>query len=631
MTLAFALAIANVGGAAIALFSAWALAKSPGFGFLRWFLALAATAVVYSAVDAAIVLPAGAAYGSVLTRINTLIGALHSAVWPFYAAGHLGKRVHRVELGLSALAVVTGALALVPGVVFEREPHPLDVPWAGVRYLVPAPTELGKALLPLLLLPMIATLVAFTRSARAGVASARIYVAAFAAYLACTLNEVLVIERVYVSVFLSDLAFFLVLAAAAFDVARRAAETANNLDTLSTNLGTLVGKRTEELAQMREALVRTERLAVMGQMAAAVGHEINNPLTYVMGNLEVLEQATAETASEDVKESLRDAKHGAVRIQRIVSDLRAYVRAPSDDGEATSNVSEAVASAVRTTQAILKNHATVLVDTGDVHVALEPSRLGQVLVNLITNAAHALHEAGRQGTGKIRISARRSGGVVRVTVSDDGVGMNAETQARVFEPFFTTRAATTGTGLGLFVTAGIVRAASGEITVESTPGEGTHVHLDLPLARHGPRGAMASSPEAPPVAARAAGVPTVLIVDDDEFVARGMKRLLHAYDVVCVPTVDAALGVLETSSDFDAVVCDLMMPLQTGVDLYAHAQARWPELAARFLFVTGGATTGVTAAFLAEHQDRVVYKPVDGKVLRRRVAEVSGGRPPTAR
>jgi CheY-like chemotaxis protein len=185
--------------------------------------------------------------------------------------------------------------------------------------------------------------------------------------------------------------------------------------------------------------------------------------------------------------------------------------------------------------------------------------------------------------------------------------------------------------LGFFVTFGIVRAASGEITIESKPGEGTRVHLDLPLARHGPRARMLSAPEAPPAAARAAATPTVLIVDDDEFVARGMKRLLRAYDVVCVPTVDDALGVLEASSDFDAVVCDLTMPLATGVDLYAHAQARWPELAARFLFVTGGATTGETAVFLAEHQDRVVYKPVDGKLLRRRVAEVSGGPPPTAR
>ncbi|HET9596998.1 MAG TPA: ATP-binding protein [Anaeromyxobacteraceae bacterium] len=246
------------------------------------------------------------------------------------------------------------------------------------------------------------------------------------------------------------------------------------------------------------------------------------------------------------------------------------------------------------------------------------SRLGQVVLNLLINAAHAVRE-GAAERNEIRVVTRTdAGGNAVIEVHDTGIGIPPENLERIFEPFFTTKAVGVGTGLGLSICRRLVEAMTGEINVESEVGRGSVFRVILP-PRHGagPVPAAERAPERPAPGGR------VLVLDDEPGVAHAIRRLLAREHRVEVETSSrAALRRLEAGERFDLVVCDLMMPEMDGMEFHARLATASPEMAARVLFLTGGAFTPATAAFLQRVRNPSMQKPFETDELRRTVREL---------
>ncbi|HYO70121.1 MAG TPA: ATP-binding protein [Archangium sp.] len=246
----------------------------------------------------------------------------------------------------------------------------------------------------------------------------------------------------------------------------------------------------QSLQQLQEAqgqLLLADRLATMGRLAAGVGHEINNPLAYLLSNLRYLQEELNRTqaSGEEWRELLSavtEACEGAERIQFIVQDLRQFIR-PDDTAVGPVALLPVVRGAAKMAAHEIRSRARLVEDCADAPpVRGNGARLSQVLLNLLINAAHAI-EPGRVEQNEIRVVARRNGpGHVTLAVSDTGCGIPPENLARIFEPFFTTKPVGVGTGLGLPVCQGIITSLGGELTVESQPGQGTTFRITLPIA-----------------------------------------------------------------------------------------------------------------------------------------------------
>jgi signal transduction histidine kinase len=248
----------------------------------------------------------------------------------------------------------------------------------------------------------------------------------------------------------------------------------------------LVLRDQSELAELRRRLVTAGRLAAVGELAAGIAHEINNPIAYVGSNLYTLRDYWIDLskrhprdtdASEllwDGQELIEDCLEGIARVKQIVHDVKGFAHAHEE--RAFVDVNALLDSALRIARPLLPGTARLERVLSDVpHVEASARHLQQVFLNLLTNAAQAIAPA-----GKIRVQTSRAAGGVLVRVEDDGCGMPPEVLERVFDPFFTTKEVGEGTGLGLTISYQIVRSHGGEIGIESSPGGGTRVQVFLP-------------------------------------------------------------------------------------------------------------------------------------------------------
>jgi CheY-like chemotaxis protein/anti-sigma regulatory factor (Ser/Thr protein kinase) len=260
------------------------------------------------------------------------------------------------------------------------------------------------------------------------------------------------------------------------------------------------------------------------------------------------------------------------------------------------------------------------VDEGLPGVEAEATRLGQVFVNLLLNAAQAIGE-GLVDHNEIRVhaSAVEGGRRVRIEVADTGAGIPAGIIGRIFDPFFTTKAPGAGMGLGLAISHQIVHSIGGEIRVESQPGSGSTFTVLLPGATRAARAATPTPPPPPRFSRR------ILLVDDEAAVGRSLQMLL-APETEVVPVIRAteALDLLARGERFDAIVCDLMMPQSSGMQLYEQVGQLAPEYLGRMIFMTGGAFTEQAREFLASLDRPHLEKPFSEHELREALAIVTG-------
>ncbi|MBF5043491.1 MULTISPECIES: PAS domain S-box protein [Myxococcaceae] len=391
----------------------------------------------------------------------------------------------------------------------------------------------------------------------------------------------------------------------------------------------LAQARTRELLSAQEKLVQSEKLAAAGQLAAGVGHEINNPLAFVMGNLDFAlsalqgspAPATSSPASlTEVHQALSEAREGADRIRRIVADLKLFSRA-DESALVPVDLHAALEFSLSMAMPQLRHRALVERSYGEPpRVCANEGRLSQVFLNLLVNAAHALPE-GSASEHRVRILTRREGGSAVVEISDTGCGMSPEVLERAFEPFFTTKAVGAGTGLGLSICHGIVRGLGGTLSATSTKGQGATFRVVLPAWE----GAAAGEPARAPARATAPSARRrVLVVDDEPGIAHLLQRIIgREHEVVVAHSGRSALELLARDPGFDRIFCDLMMPDGTGMDVHAQLAERQPELLGRVVFMTGGDFTARSRAFLQQPALVRIEKPFQPELVRQLVHQAA--------
>ncbi len=243
-------------------------------------------------------------------------------------------------------------------------------------------------------------------------------------------------------------------------------------------VGTIFDITDQKLAQ--EQLMLTDRLASVGMLAAGVAHEINNPLSYLMGALDWLAE---QVVSAEVAKAIEEARDGAQRVRQVVRDLR-LISGAREERRARVELPPIVEASARLAAKEVESRARLVLDFGAAPAVMaDESRLGQVVLNLLVNSAHAIPE-GRAGDHEVRVVVgTHASGRASIEVRDTGSGISPEVAARIFEPFFTTKARGVGTGLGLAICREIVVGLGGEITAEPRPGGGTIMRILLPPAQ----------------------------------------------------------------------------------------------------------------------------------------------------
>jgi PAS domain S-box-containing protein len=398
----------------------------------------------------------------------------------------------------------------------------------------------------------------------------------------------------------------------------------------------VVARDVTERVEFQHQLWQRDRMAALGTLSAGVAHELNNPLTYLLINLDhVLRRLRAASASDDpiadlgvgseqstlpaLVQSLKQAVDGANRVRQIVRDLLTFSQGNVDDRSMT-DVRGIAESAMQMAWHEIRHRARLVKSLAEVPpVDANEARLAQVFLNLLINAAQAIPE-GNADKNEIRVATRTDErGNAIFEVKDTGSGISAEDLPRIFDPFFTTKGER-GTGLGLSSSLGTVKALGGEIRVKSVPGRGTTVRVLLPPGKLW-RGSTAPSSAHE---ARAQRRPRVLVVDDERLVGEAIARALSEdNDVEVVTDAQQALSRIEAGRPYDVLLCDLMMPVMTGMDLYAEVVRTQPKLAGRMVFMTGGTFTPRARAFVANVGNQCLEKPLDMGKLRSFLALVS--------
>jgi nitrogen-specific signal transduction histidine kinase len=374
----------------------------------------------------------------------------------------------------------------------------------------------------------------------------------------------------------------------------------------------------EQLLRQQEALFQREKLAAMGSLLASVAHELNNPLSVVMMQADLL---STELQDETLAERLKVITQSAERCVNLVRNFLALARQspPQRTPVALNTVVE---------EAMTLLTYALRVDSIDVHLDLaddlpplwaDSHQLHQVVVNLVTNAYQALREVAtpRRLTLTTRYHPARH--AVSLEVADSGPGIPPELQERIFEPFFTTKSPGVGTGLGLPFCQGIVEAHGGSLRVASAPGEGTVFRVELAVeAVPAPKSAPPVADTPPPVDGRA-----ILVVDDEPGIASALAYLLRR-DGHTVETAGHGRLALEKLQErmFDLILCDLRMPELDGPGFYRELEHRYSHLCQRIIFLTGDTLSPETQEFLEKVGAPRLSKPFRAIEARRTVQQL---------
>jgi signal transduction histidine kinase/ActR/RegA family two-component response regulator len=364
-----------------------------------------------------------------------------------------------------------------------------------------------------------------------------------------------------------------------------------------------------------DLLMHSEKMALMGQVVAGIAHELNNPLTIVIGNIQLM---MMREMNEKNLQSLTRIRDGADRASRIVKNLLTFARQETPERKPTDvNVILKKALELRAYELKVSNIEVSTDLSPDVPETMaDPHQLQQVFLNLIVNAEHAMIES--HGKGLLRMSTRLDNGRILIFFTDDGPGIPQENMRRIFEPFFTTKPVGKGTGLGLSICQGIIGEHGGRIDVESTAGRGATFIVELPVHKWVPQAVSIPATPRPHGASRR----RILVVEDELQIQQLLEDVLRGagHDVETAANGRIALDILD-HQQYDLIICDVKMPEISGPEFYATLKRKGAALEQRVVFITGDLMNPETLQFIESTGRPWLGKPFDIDAITRTIAD----------
>jgi signal transduction histidine kinase/ActR/RegA family two-component response regulator len=369
-----------------------------------------------------------------------------------------------------------------------------------------------------------------------------------------------------------------------------------------------------KLKSSYDLLLNSEKMALMGQVVAGIAHELNNPLTIVIGNIQLM---MMRELNEKNVQSLTRIKDGAERASKIVRNLLTFARQEKPERKPTDiNLALKKALELRAYELKVSNIEVSTQFAPDLPETMaDPHQLQQVFLNLIVNAEQAMIDA--HGKGLLRLSTRTETGKILIFISDDGPGIQNENLRRIFEPFFTTKPVGKGTGLGLSICQSIIVEHGGRVDVVSTIGRGTTFVIELPVQRWVPQPVPEPALVRIPVGSRK----RILVVEDEPQIRQLLEDIIRSanHDVQTAPNGRVALEMID-ENQFDLIITDVKMPEISGAEFYASLKRKGAALEQRLIFVTGDLMNAETMQFIESTGRPWLGKPFDIAAVTRTIA-----------
>jgi PAS domain S-box-containing protein len=414
-----------------------------------------------------------------------------------------------------------------------------------------------------------------------------------------------------------------------------------------------------EKKKIQAELTRAEKLASIGLLASGVAHEINNPLTYILFNMESLGEDLPQLTNviqrcqhranniplehnpfagltstelklfhqpflEDISERIDEAIQGIHRIKTIVQELSAFSRLDTPN-IASVDVFVAIECAINMAHNEIKYRANLIKDYGPVPpVKASPDQLIQVFLNILMHIINSLDES-NAASNKIRIHIQQEQNYVNVKFEDTGRGLTPEEIEYIFEPFSNTKNIGVGSGLSLSLCKNTLLSFGGDIEVHSEIGRGTCFSIKLPIATENE---LKEEPQQCPNDCKCSHRRRILLIDDESGVRTTIKKYLHKdHEVITAESGAKAQAIIEEDHNFDLLLCDLMMPQMSGMDLHQWLTKKYPELAKRTIFISGGVFTPKAKQYLNNINNPLLEKPFDMKDLQKLIANIGNPEP----
>ena len=378
-------------------------------------------------------------------------------------------------------------------------------------------------------------------------------------------------------------------------------------------------KQAEKEKQELEAKAQVaSRLAAVGEMAAGIAHEINNPLTGVIGFSQLLLEK--QNVPEEIREELKIIADGSQRVADIVKRLLTFAR-QTKPIKTLANLNELIENTLKLRDYVLKTANIEVVTRFDPELPLslvDPGQLQQVFLNLIVNAEQEMKKA--HGKGTLTITTEKKENNIRMSFKDDGPGITKKNLGRLFEPFFTTKEVGEGTGLGLSLSRSIVLEHNGTLNVESVSGHGATFIVEIPIIESLPSEVKTVSPTAK-VEKLITKKGRILVVDDEPGVRALLEKVLtqSGHSVDTIDDASKALDKLDAGVSYDVILTDARMPGMSGIEMYSRIIEKTPEMKNRIIFITGDVMGADIKVFLTQNNLPYLAKPFDIELLKKQI------------